>query len=86
MIHIYRCPECGSEIEREQSIKESPAEIIEVPHAFWPTYEEEQYHTSYLPVSCSSPILRRVWQAPCLNLGYREHLHNKNEQFRFKNL
>jgi hypothetical protein len=74
--YLYRCIVCGFETD----IHSSPA-----PNHLAPVIEDHEHPAGALGTSrvlCDGP-LKRVWEAPRANLGYREAHHTQNERHLF---
>jgi hypothetical protein len=76
MKYLFRCTHCGYETTRDIAANEPLDEVIECSHF--------AQQTRY--ANCEGTELRRVFEMPNLNLGYRPAVHDRTEQFRFKNL
>lgn len=77
MIYSYACPSCPHTHDLRLSMTAEHPAFVPCPICD---------HTSHPCSDCFLHGLKRVWEPARLNLGYRPHLHDQNEQFKFKNL
>lgn len=72
----YRCPQCGAVDYQDYNITQVTP----------PEYVTCGGHADRDGNLCCGLLLKRLWEMPNLNLGFRSHKHDQNDEFKFKHL